>query len=132
MFDRLRRDLSWGLGVSLGGSALFECLPDGDGAQPKRVLLNSGDLLVGDFGTMRHAVRVPKSSVAPEWWHRVDTFGQQRCNVLFRQALTPEEQRRLAEQRAIAIHGVSLEKLQARTGSSFEHLCVSLRHAALE
>ena len=93
-------DLSWGLGVSLGGMALFECLPRGDGEKPCTVQVHSGDVLIGEFGKMRHAVRVPRNSVAPDWWEGIENFECTRCNVLFRQALTVEEQRDLAEQRA--------------------------------
>jgi len=46
-------DLSWGIGVSLGCPAAFDCLPmDGE---PQRVMIRSGDVLVGEFGQMPHA-----------------------------------------------------------------------------
>jgi len=123
-------DLSWGLGVSLGCAAEFDCLPEGQRAQ--HVLIRTGDIIVGEFGKMPHAVRVPKSE-PPGWWHTVHTFGtKRRCNVLFRQALTAKEQRSLAEQRAWAVYGMSLDALQQQTGKDAAFLAVHLRHAAVE
>ena len=126
-------DLSWGLGVSLGGTADFDCLPDG--RKPARVVIRSGDVLVGEFGKMRHAVSVrdePRSAL-PAWWQQVDTFGPKaRCNVLFRQALTVKEQSALAEERARSVYGMSLAQLQQKTGHDLAFLSVHLRHAALE
>jgi hypothetical protein len=51
------------------------------------VAVRSGDVLVGEFGQMPHAVAVPADDNAPpSWWSRCDTFGtKRRCNVLFRQ-----------------------------------------------
>jgi len=125
-------DLSWGLGVSLGGEAQFECLPSGDGEQPCKVHVRSGDVLIGEFGKMRHAVRVPRNSVTPCWWDGVDNFERTRCNVLFRQALTLEEQQGLAEQRAVSVYKMSLAQLQKETGKDLSYLSAHLRHASVE
>ena len=124
-------DLSWGIGVSLGAGAVFDCLPDGEPAQ--RVVIRSGDILVGEFGLMPHAVSVPRDERPPPWWRQVDTFGTKtRCNVLFRQALTEKQQRRLAEERSRKVYGMSLRELQRKTGKDEAFLSVHLRHAALE
>ena len=123
-------DLSWGLGVSLGCAAEFDCLPDEGEAQ--RIIIRSGDILIGDFGLLPHAVRVPVSA-PPSWWRNVDHFGNKmRCNVLFRQALTAEQQVALTEQRARAVYGMSLAELRERTGHDNAYLAVHLRHAAVE
>jgi alkylated DNA repair dioxygenase AlkB len=125
-------DLSWGIGVSLGSTAVFDCLPEGGEAQ--RVTVRSGDIMIGEFGQMPHAVCVPSSGEpAPAWWRRVDHFGTKaRCNVLFRQALTAAEQRRLADARARKIYGVSLAELREQTGKDDHFLSVHLRHAAVD
>lgn len=131
-------DLSWGLGVSLGAAAEFDCLPAKGKAV--RVVIRSGDILVGEFGQMRHAVRVrerpspaaQKEPYVPDWWSDADTFGKTRCNVLFRQALTARQQRELAEQRARSVYGMSLAELGEKTGKDEPFLAVHLRHAAVE
>lgn len=123
-------DLSWGLGVSLGSAAEFDCMPDGQ--KPVRVVVRSGDLLIGEFGQMPHAVRVTASD-PPAWWRTVETFGTKtRCNVLFRQALSPKQQLDLAEQRSRAVYGMSLAELRRKTGHDNSFLSVHLRHAAME
>jgi len=122
-------DLSWGLGVSLGCAAEFDCLPEK--AQAQRVIVRSGDILVGEFGQMPHAVCVPRSA-PPSWWHSVDAFGSKvRCNVLFRQALTAKQQRDLAGERSRSVYGMSLAELRERTGHDDAFLAVHLRHAAV-
>lgn len=79
-------DLGWGVGVSLGCAADFDCYPESREAQ--KVIIRSGDIIVGEFGQMRHAVYVPPGE-PPGWWATVDSFGNKmRCNVLFRQALS--------------------------------------------
>lgn len=125
-------DLSWGIGVSLGAAATFDCLPDG--APPQRVVIRSGDLLLGEFGQMPHAVSVPANGEPPPaWWRKVNSFGTKtRCNVLFRQALSAKQQRALAEERAQKVYGMSLGQLKRQTGKDEAFLSVHLRHAALE
>ena len=89
------------------------------------------DILVGEFGQMPHAVRVTAQQ-PPAWWETVDTFGvKTRCNVLFRQALTKQQQRALAEERARAVYGMSLAELRRQTGKDDAFLSVHLRHAAM-
>ena len=126
-------DLSWGIGVSLGSCAEFDCLPEDDG-ENKRVTIRSGDIIVGDFGKMLHAVSVPeRDNDPPSWWGDVDHFGSKmRCNVLFRKALTAKRQRKLAEERARKVYGISLGELKQRTGKDDSYLSVHLRHLALE
>lgn len=125
-------DLGWGLQVSLGGTAIFDCLPAG--AEAARVHIRSGDVLVGAFGTMRHAVRVMQRTSAPPWWAALGAGnrGRERCNVLFRQALGVERMRELAEARARAQHGMSLEELKRHTGRDEGYLSAALRHTAVE
>lgn len=126
-------DLSWGIGVSLGSTATFECLPAG--GEARRILVRSGDVIVGEFGQMPHAVQVASGTdrARPAWWKAIDSFGtKQRCNVLFRQALSEELQRQLAEQRARELYGMDLEELRERTGKDDAFLSVHLRHASLE
>jgi alkylated DNA repair dioxygenase AlkB len=127
-------DLSWGLGLSLGATADFDCMPEGE--PPSRVVIRSGDLMVGEFGQMRHAVRVreePPSALPPWWAGAVRPYGAKaRCNVLFRRALSEREQRALAESRARSVYGISLQQLQAQTGRDLAFLSVHLRHASLE
>ena len=125
------QDLSWGIGVSLGSPAAFDCLPAV--GKPQRVMIRSGDILVGEFGQMPHAVSVPRGEPPPAWWGKVDSFGnKQRCNVLFRQAMTEKQQRKLAEERSQKVYGMSLKELRAKTGKDNAFLSVHLRHAALE
>ena len=126
-------DLSWGIGVSLGSAARFDCFPEG-GKEAQRVVIRSGDILVGEFGKMPHAVMVPmEMDEPPDWWKRVDCFGtKRRCNVLFRQALSKERQRELGEERARKVYGMSLSALKKKTGKDDGHLSVHLRHMALE
>lgn len=111
-------NLSWGLIVSLGSPAAFECWrrPDG-GGEPQAVTVRSGDVLVGEFGQMPHAASVPRPAAPPRWWAGVEHFGLQvRCSVLFRQALSEKRQRRLAESRAMKIHGVGIAELSRQYG----------------
>ena len=124
-------DLSWGIGVSLGSAAVFDCLPEGGKA--RRVVVRSGDVLIGEFGQMPHAVSVPPEERPPGWWSQVDSFGTKtRCNVLFRRALSASELRRLSEERAQKVYGMSLARLRQETGKDDSFLAVHLRHAALE
>mmetsp|Transcript_59628 Transcript_59628/g.126755 ORF Transcript_59628/g.126755 Transcript_59628/m.126755 type:complete len:471 (-) Transcript_59628:47-1459(-) len=125
-------DLSWGIGVSLGCAAEFDCLPEGGKAQ--RVVIRSGDIIVGEFGKMPHAVVVPvEDNEPPNWWRRVDSFGtKRRCNVLFREALSKERQLELADGRARKVYGMSLDALKRKTGKDDGYLSVHLRHLALE
>jgi alkylated DNA repair dioxygenase AlkB len=129
LLEHRDEDLSWGLGVSLGVPAEFDCLPKRGKAVS--VTIRSGDILVGEFGQMPHAVRV-LSTGAPAWWRDVDHFGcKARANVLFRQALTAQRQRELAEARARSVYGMSLAELRRKTGKDDAFLSVHLRHAAL-
>eukprot|EP00966_Prymnesium_polylepis_P152722 3527718-Prymnesium_polylepis.1 len=117
-------DLSWGLGVSLGCAAEFDCLPDTGGDQ--RVTICTGDIIVGEFGRMPHAVSVPPST-PPGWWKAVDSFGnKRRCNVLFRQALTEKQQRSLAEQRAVRSRTHAKRRRCARSPRGGAPVCVQL------
>ena len=102
-------------------------------APPVRVEIRSGDILIGEFGLMPHAVSVPADEAPPRWWGEVDHFGtKRRCNVLFRQALTEKQQLGLANARAKKVYGMSLKELRAKTGKDDAFLAVHLRHAALE
>lgn len=129
-------DLSWGLGVSVGAEAVFECLPGGHGATPITIKLRSGDIIAGEFGAMRHAVRVPRNACTPIWWQSVmddgDVAGAVRCNILFRQSLSEEEILSKGQHRAKALYGMNLHDLAKREGISIAHLCVRLRHEAIE
>lgn len=135
LLEHRDEDLSWGIGVSLGSYAYFDCLPDeGSGEERKRVAIRSGDIIVGEFGKMPHAVTIPEmDNDPPLWWKDVDHFGSKmRCNVLFRKALTAKRQRKLAEERARKLYGISLKDLKERTGKEESYLSVHLRHLALE
>jgi len=137
-------DLSWGVGVSLGAAAVFECFPGKDGTKAgggqqqyyKKVTIRSGDILVGEFGKMPHAVTVADHSEQqqlPKWWQEVDHFGSKvRCNLLFRKALSAKERVTLAEERSQRLYGMSLDALKKRTGKDEADLSVHLRHLALE
>ena len=123
-------DLGWGLQISLGGTARFDCIPDG--MEPVGVQIRSGDILVGQFGRMKHEVRVSLRETAPRWWRaEVDNLGRERCNVLFRQALSRDELRALADRRARALHGLSFDELLRRTGEDEGLLAARLRHTAV-
>ena len=102
-----------------------------EGRKSQRFLIDTGDIIVGEFGKMPHAVQVPKSE-PPAWWRSVHTFGKHRCNVLFRQALTEKKQLSLAEQRAKQVYNMSLAELRRQTGKDNSFLAVHLRHAAVE
>ncbi len=107
-------NLSWGVSISLGSAATFDCLPKG--AKPLRVTLRSGDIVVAEFGLLEHAVAT-SDEAPPGWWPRVDHFRwQRRCNILFRQALSAQQQRELCEERAQKVHGMSIAKLCQVTG----------------
>ena len=107
-------NLSWGLSISLGSPASFSCLPDGSAAQ--RVTLRSGDIVIAEFGQLMHAVET-SDQPPPKWWAQVETYGPRtRCNILFRQALSAKRQRMMCEDRAQAVHGLSLRELCRKTG----------------
>ena len=72
---------------------------------------------------MPHAVAVSHEP-PPAWWRQVDHFGSKvRCSILLRQALTPKEQRKIAERRAKKLHGMSVAQLSAQSGQTEEFLC---------
>ena len=97
------------------------------------MIINSGDILVAEFGLLPHAVAVPVDAPIPAWWHQVDSFGtKRRCNVLFRQALSKEQQQTLAEERSLKVYGMPLQELRRKTGHDYSFLSVHLRHIALE
>lgn len=123
----LDRDLSWGLGLSLGASALLRCWHHGDPV-PQDVVLHSGDVVVGEFGRMLHSVEVLGDDTLPAWWREARTLGRARCNVLFRQALTEEQQRELSEPRAQALYGKGLDAVAADRGKPLGEVALALRH----
>ena len=114
-------DLSWGIIVSLGSTAAFDCW-DEKGKQ-QRLMVRSGDVVVGEFGQMEHAVAETSNEPLPSWWRDVDHFGcRVRCSILFRQALTEKQQRKIAERRAKKLHGCSIAELSRQTGKPEEFL----------
>jgi len=121
------RDLGWGLGVSLGAMAVFNCYEE---QPPKSVLLKSGDIIVAEFGKMLHGVSVLGESTAPLWWSEAPNLDRVRCNVLFRQALTEAQQWELSERRAQELYGIGVEELLQETGFSLGALALMLRHAS--
>ncbi|GAB5361170.1 hypothetical protein AAMO2058_000690800 [Amorphochlora amoebiformis] len=69
---------SWGLSISLGASALFR-------VDQLVLRLNSGDVVIANFGGRVHSVRLRSPKTAPEWWTNSRfTYGAARCNVQFR------------------------------------------------
>lgn len=119
------QDLSWGVGVSLGAGAFFRC----HGDESATVLLNSGDVVVAEFGLLRHSVLVMGSSTAPAWWDEVPNLGRARCNVIFRQALSEAHQVALSEQRAIELYGRPLAEVLRESGLQLAECSLVLRHA---
>lgn len=114
-------DLSWGIIVSLGCDATLSAWASPDG-EAQQVTFQSGDVVVAEFGLMPHQVEVSRSP-PPPWWSRVEHFGtQRRCSVLFRQALTKREQRRLADERAMKLHGMPVAEVSKRTGQPEDFL----------
>ena len=74
-------------------------------------------MVVAEFGLMEHAVRVSTDEPPPAWWARVEHFGvQRRCSILFRQALTAKQQRKIAEGRAKQLHNMTIASLSEQTG----------------
>ena len=87
----------WGVAVvSLGSPADFRCWA-ADGTE-HALCVRSGDVVVGEYGLMMHAVvSAPHGEAPPAWWASVEHFGcRVRCSVLFRQALTRQQQRAIA------------------------------------
>lgn len=97
--------LAWGASVSLGAAAEF-VYTDTSTVNPTemiRVVLKSGDVLLANFGKLRHSlVDVFDVDTAPEWWRDEKTvrFGRARCNIqlrdtsMYRGPLLTKEQHR--------------------------------------
>mmetsp|Transcript_9590 Transcript_9590/g.15398 ORF Transcript_9590/g.15398 Transcript_9590/m.15398 type:complete len:84 (-) Transcript_9590:71-322(-) len=83
---------------------------------------------------MPHAVIVPGKGNEPRgWWKGVNHFGTlQRCNMLFREALSRERQRELADKRTKKVYGMSVDALNKKMGKDDDYFSVHLRHYALE
>ena len=154
-------DLGWGLAVSLGATAEFSIMmedprfikaqvakgatgldgaggPGGGGQEGKAsamLVVESGDVIIGDFGQMLHAVRVRGAETAPAWWREPAAtarhHGRARMNVLFRQALSRERQQELARRRARVLYpDLDYEELGEHLGYDNEgDLATYLRHA---
>ena len=79
--------LGWGASVSLGAGSEFVYCNDGtsEAEEMIHVVLRSGDVLVANFGKLRHSlVNVLEVETAPTWWKTVETFGRARCNIQLR------------------------------------------------
>ena len=115
--------LSWGLIVSLGSPADFRVWADpAGGGEPQCTIVRSGDVVVGEWGQMPHAVTV-LNEPPPAWWASVQHFGvQRRCSILLRQALSDKQQRKMAETRCQKLHGCSVAALSKQTGKDEEYL----------
>ena len=128
-------DLSWGMSVSLGQPADFACFGAAgpDTAPPEVVLaVESGDVLIGEFGLLPHAVAVPEGGAVPGWWDRADAYGLARCNVLFRRALTVDECAAKGTQRARALGLGDFGTLCRKTGRPTCEMATVLRHLTEE
>ena len=81
--------LQWGLSVSLGGAAEFlYCEPLAPPDQVQSIWVESGDVLLANFGELVHCVSRTLPSTAPAWWHAVNNYGRARCNLQLRDAST--------------------------------------------
>merc|ERR1712118_359233 len=101
-----------------------------DNRTHKVVQVESGDVLIGEFGELYHNVQVAAAETAPDWWkHAAHKLGRARCNILFRQALSPADQRNLAHKRALQMYDMSVEEIEGRTGiRDIGQLSMLLRH----
>eukprot|EP00747_Dinoflagellata_sp_TGD_P169639 gnl/TRDRNA2_/TRDRNA2_199120_c0_seq1.p1 gnl/TRDRNA2_/TRDRNA2_199120_c0~~gnl/TRDRNA2_/TRDRNA2_199120_c0_seq1.p1 ORF type:complete len:302 (-),score=49.54 gnl/TRDRNA2_/TRDRNA2_199120_c0_seq1:78-938(-) len=126
------QDLSWGLGLSLGAPSLFNISATPPASVGQSVPLNSGDIVVGEFGQMKHSVKVLANSMAPAWWRQVPNLGRARCNVLFRHALSEKDLRRFSEPRAQKLYDRSLDQLLKESELSLGACAMALRHAEAE
>ena len=116
-------NLSWGVIVALGSPSTLSCW-DEKGAETT-VRFRSGDVVVGEFGIMPHAVQVG-SEPPPSWWRSVDHYGTKtRCSILFRQALSEKQQRRMCDKRAMKLHNCTVAQLSKQTGKE-EAFLISL------
>ena len=80
---------------------------------------------------MPHQVVVSQEP-PPAWWSKVEHFGTQvRLSMLFRQALSKKQQRRLVESRAMRLHGCSVSQLSKQTGQDEAYLVALLAQLQL-
>ena len=95
----------------------------GRGNQDKRIFQralqangNKGWASAKELTNIKRA-RQTSDQPPPRWWAQVESYGPRtRCNILFRQALSAKRQRMMCEDRAQAVHGLSLRELCRKTG----------------
>lgn len=79
MKDHTDEHVSWGISISLGSSCDFNF-------GNKKIILNSGDVLVADFSKVLHGVPTIHDNV-PGWFTEeagTKTFGKNRCSIQIR------------------------------------------------
>lgn len=74
------KNCDWGISISLGATCKFTY-------DNQQILLESGDVLIGDFSVVEHSVDCVTNDI-PEWfggdYDDINTFGKTRCSVQIR------------------------------------------------
>jgi len=73
--------VDWGISINLGASAVFTFGKTDN--KPNYVVLNSGDIFIGDFSTNLHGVDSVLDNT-PNWFKNSCTYGRTRCSIQLR------------------------------------------------
>lgn len=74
--------VDWGISINLGASVLFTFCKD-TSENPNNVVLNSGDIFLGNFAKNLHSVEKIYDN-APDWFNTVPNYGRTRCSIQLR------------------------------------------------
>lgn len=83
--------VDWGISINLGASILFTFGKDKVG-QTRNIVLNSGDIFIGDFSKNLHHVPCLLPNT-PEWFKNVKNFGRTRCSIQLRNVSKVQNQK---------------------------------------
>lgn len=73
--------VDWGISINLGASVLFTFGQTDN--KPNYVVLNSGDVFIGDFSKNLHSVELVLDNT-PSWFKNSCVFGRTRCSIQLR------------------------------------------------
>lgn len=76
--------IDWGISINLGASAVFTFGKDQNN-NINYVVLNSGDVFLGDFATNLHSIEEVMDNV-PSWFTKTKNYGRTRCSIQLRNA----------------------------------------------